>query len=238
MQEFIWFLYSKLFLFRVCSTLLCDHLPIHAHHFRFGDILKQKPDRFPVACEVRRLRANRVWEMALLCYGDISPVGCWDKGSLMSGEMREMLSGILTLVVAYQHTRAKWWTSYSAFLRIIWVLNQKKGETPKWMVYFMENPMNKWMIWGETPLFLETIIYSHVSDCQKANFNLSATKNPELLGRIGSCHLHQVIFASRQTGGQHWVAQMLFPFSFFSWISIMKTKTWKTVGYPIESWTG
>ena len=21
---------------------------------------------------------------------------------------------------------------------------------------FMENPMNKWMIWGETPLFLET----------------------------------------------------------------------------------
>ena len=28
--------------------------------------------------------------------------------------------------------------------------------TPKWIVYFMENPMNKWMIWGETPLFLET----------------------------------------------------------------------------------
>ena len=61
----------------------------------------------------------------LCCDGAISPVGCWDKGSLMSGEMREMLSGILTLVVAYQHTRAKWWTSYCAFLRIIWVLNQK-----------------------------------------------------------------------------------------------------------------
>ena len=30
---------------------------------------------------------------------------------------------------------------------------------------------------GNTPI-LETIIYSHVSDCQKANFNLSATKNP------------------------------------------------------------
>ena len=22
---------------------------------------------------------------------------------------------------------------------------------PKWMVYFMENPINKWMIWGGTP---------------------------------------------------------------------------------------
>ena len=27
---------------------------------------------------------------------------------------------------------------------------------PKWMVKIRENPMNKWMIWGETPLFLET----------------------------------------------------------------------------------
>ena len=25
---------------------------------------------------------------------------------------------------------------------------------PKWMVYFMENPMNKWMIWVVFPLFL------------------------------------------------------------------------------------
>ena len=24
----------------------------------------------------------------------------------------------------------------------------KNRGTPKWMVYFMENPMNKWMIWG------------------------------------------------------------------------------------------
>ena len=27
---------------------------------------------------------------------------------------------------------------------------------PKWMVKIMENPMNKWMIWGVFPLFLET----------------------------------------------------------------------------------
>ena len=24
----------------------------------------------------------------------------------------------------------------------------KNNGTPKWMVYVMENPMNKWMIWG------------------------------------------------------------------------------------------
>ena len=29
------------------------------------------------------------------------------------------------------------------------------GGPPKWMVYIMENPMNKWMIWGQNPLFLE-----------------------------------------------------------------------------------
>ena len=27
----------------------------------------------------------------------------------------------------------------------------KNRGTPKWMVYFMENPMNKWMIWGVFP---------------------------------------------------------------------------------------
>ena len=32
---------------------------------------------------------------------------------------------------------------------------------PKWMVKIMENPMNKWMIWGETPLYLEC--HPHVS---------------------------------------------------------------------------
>jgi len=27
----------------------------------------------------------------------------------------------------------------------------KNRGTPKWMVKIMENPMNKWMIWGENP---------------------------------------------------------------------------------------
>ena len=32
----------------------------------------------------------------------------------------------------------------------------KNRGTPKWMVKIMENPMSKWMIWGENPLFSET----------------------------------------------------------------------------------
>ena len=33
----------------------------------------------------------------------------------------------------------------------------KNTGTPNWMVYFMENPMNKWMIWGgNTPIFGST----------------------------------------------------------------------------------
>ena len=36
----------------------------------------------------------------------------------------------------------------------------KNRGTPKWMVYFMENPIKlKWMIWGVFPLFLETPIF-------------------------------------------------------------------------------
>ena len=40
----------------------------------------------------------------------------------------------------------------------LWVLNPKIGgfDPPKWMVKIVENPMNKWMIWGYIPLFLET----------------------------------------------------------------------------------
>ena len=34
----------------------------------------------------------------------------------------------------------------------------KNRETPQNGRFIMENPMNKWMIWGENPLFLETSI--------------------------------------------------------------------------------
>ena len=43
------------------------------------------------------------------------------------------------------------------------------GKPSKWMVKIMENPMNKWMIWGETPLFLETPIYFWI-ESQKPAF--------------------------------------------------------------------
>ncbi len=32
-------------------------------------------------------------------------------------------------------------------------VSKNRGGPPKWMVYFMENPMNKWMIWVYFPYF-------------------------------------------------------------------------------------
>ena len=34
-----------------------------------------------------------------------------------------------------------------------WVFPKIGGKPPKWMVKIMENPMNKWMIWGVFPYF-------------------------------------------------------------------------------------
>ena len=40
----------------------------------------------------------------------------------------------------------------------------KNSGTQKWMVKIMENPMNKWMILGENPLFSETPIFGVYRD--------------------------------------------------------------------------
>ena len=34
------------------------------------------------------------------------------------------------------------------FQASMWVFPKNRGKPPKWMVNIMENPMNKWMIWG------------------------------------------------------------------------------------------
>ena len=44
----------------------------------------------------------------------------------------------------------------------------KNRGTPKWMVYFMENPMNKWMIWGAHPYFWKHP-YIQVIQCDPTN---------------------------------------------------------------------
>ena len=36
--------------------------------------------------------------------------------------------------------------------KLIWRVPKSRGSTPKWMVYFMENPNLKWMITGGTPI--------------------------------------------------------------------------------------
>ncbi len=42
----------------------------------------------------------------------------------------------------------------------------KNNGTPKWMVKIMENPMNKWMIWGEKNLYFwfNTHIYIYIHE--------------------------------------------------------------------------
>ena len=42
---------------------------------------------------------------------------------------------------------------------IIWMFPKIGGKPPKWMVKIMENPMNKWMIWGPPIIFGNTHIH-------------------------------------------------------------------------------
>ena len=57
-------------------------------------------------------------------------------------------------------------------------------DPPKWMVYFMENPMYKWMIWGETPHIFGSTSYSNRSE---PNFPLKKKTTTEETGRLGIC---------------------------------------------------
>ena len=46
------------------------------------------------------------------------------------------------------------------------------GKPPKWMVKIMENPMNKWMIWGVFPIFLEghpLLFYTEIERLEPEN---------------------------------------------------------------------
>ena len=64
----------------------------------------------------------------------------------------------------------------------IWVFPKIGGKHPKWMVKIMENPMNKWMIWGypyfwKHPYIIYTYIFSAV--------HVSRTPSVELCGTFG-----------------------------------------------------
>ena len=50
-----------------------------------------------------------------------------------------------------------------------WVFPKIGGFPPKWMIYFMKAPMNKWMIWVvvKTPIFGST----HLSDSIRDRFS-------------------------------------------------------------------
>ena len=55
---------------------------------------------------------------------------------------------------------------YISTISNMWIFPRNTA-TPKWMVKIMENPTNKWMIWGVLPLFLETPRYDVTIEKQK-----------------------------------------------------------------------
>ena len=51
---------------------------------------------------------------------------------------------------------------YSIYIYI--GVSKNRGGSPKWMVKIMENPMNKWMIWGEfSPYFCFNTHMAYIS---------------------------------------------------------------------------
>ena len=59
-----------------------------------------------------------------------------------------------------------WYTMFHLWRSHHLGVSKNRGGPPKWMVYFMENPMNKWMIWRVFPLFLETPIFTKLHKSQ------------------------------------------------------------------------
>ena len=62
------------------------------------------------------------------------------------------------------HGRCSWSLPWDSEGREIHPMGVSKNrDTPKRMVYFRENPIFKWMIWGETPVFSETSMWGFYS---------------------------------------------------------------------------
>ena len=59
----------------------------------------------------------------------------------------------------------------------------KNNGTSKWMVKTMENPMNKWMIWGKTPYFW---FNTHISRCLFKGKQVGFLTQVTDLGYVGS----------------------------------------------------
>ena len=58
-------------------------------------------------------------------------------------------------------------------------VSKNSGKKTKWMVKIMENPMNKWMIWGVFPLFLEG--HPYPNHFRQLNFTSLSPQPPNLL---------------------------------------------------------
>ncbi len=58
---------------------------------------------------------------------------------------RSKTSGQTWFAVCWRRLRPQ---KFQQDIKVLHGCFQKSGKTPKWMVKIMENPMNKWMIWG------------------------------------------------------------------------------------------
>ena len=85
------------------------------------------------------------------------------------------------------------------------------GKPPKWMVYFMENPMNKWMIWGAHPYFWKhpyaRMFSPPTTSFTKKLTSMGSEKCPQqettcLLIRVGELHSLKLTFCTLKTGGK------------------------------------
>ena len=77
-------------------------------------------------------------------------VSFWGQKALFSGANLLAVSfkeGILLSCYCPSTKKNTWKLKHVGVSKNRWIL------PPKWMVYFMENPMNKWMTWGAHPYF-------------------------------------------------------------------------------------
>ena len=84
----------------------------------------------------------------------------WEKNKKQSGKKRSPESPSTSKHPLFIMSKSQDWHPFHIII-IIHVGVSKNNATPKWMVYFMEHPMNKWMIWGAHPYFWKhPLIYS------------------------------------------------------------------------------
>ena len=169
------------------------------------------------------------------------------------------LFGVL-FKTSYKRKKQKHPSLRKIFLNLClnWVFPRIGGKPPKWMVKIMENPMNKWMIWGVFPLFLETpnwkLLFFHVLEATLNLWTPSAfagdrhwwiTEPPFSLitvitlgwGGVGGCvtfvNLQMSTFPPFPLKQGIWGGELTL---LISWICPGSKSSWVVESWVVESW--